>query len=169
MSLIKDDEFIVIHIDENSKINDTVGGPRTEYIQLKTITKEEQKLLDTPEEELVNRILDEIIQDVVEEFKKNDSNVITEQPRLQVNRESQTDVTYNNEEQVNGNIKMSIQELEELKSTEEYNEAIRQEEEPCLQHYRPRRRNQYRKTKLLNNKSDCLAGLKRFIKYVFNF
>ena len=169
MSLIKDDEFIVIHIDENSKINDTVGGPRTEYIQLKTITKEEQKLLDTPEEELVNRILDEIIQDVVEEFKKNDSNVITEQPRLQVNRESQTDVTYNNEEQVNGNIKMSIQELEELKSTEEYNEAIRQEEEPCLQHYRPRRRNPYRKTKLSNNKSDCLAGLKRFIKYVFNF
>ena len=79
MSLIKDDEFIVIHIDENSEINETVGGPPTEYIQMKTITKEEQQLLDTPEEELVNRILDEIIHDVVEEFKKNDSKIITEQ------------------------------------------------------------------------------------------
>lgn len=169
MSLIKDDEFIVIHIDENSEINETVGGPPTEYIQMKTITKEEQQLLDTPEEELVNRILDEIIHDVVEEFKKNDSKIITEQPRLQINRESQTDVTYNNEEQVDGNIKMSIQELEELKALEEYQEAIREEEEPCLQHYRPRRRNPYRRKKLPNNKSDCLAGLKRFIKYVFNF
>ena len=34
---------------------------------------------------------------------------------------------------------MSIQELEELKALEDYHEAIREEEEPCLKHYRPRR------------------------------
>tara|TARA_B100000161_G_scaffold258466_1_gene223451 strand:+ start:491 stop:1000 length:510 start_codon:yes stop_codon:yes gene_type:complete len=169
MSLIKDDEFVIIHIDENSEINELGKDTPTEYIQMKTLSMEEQKLLNTPGEELVNKILDEIIHDVVEEFKKNDSKVITEQPKLQINRESQTDVTYNNEEQVNGNIKMSIQELEELKAMEEYNEAIREEEEPCLQHYRPKRKNRYRRKKLPNNKSDCLAGLKRLIKYVFNF
>ncbi len=169
MSLIKDDEFVIIHIDENSEINELGKDTPTEYIQMKTLSMEEQKLLNTPGEELVNKILDEIIHDVVEEFKKNDSKVITEQPKLQINRESQTDVTYNNEEQVNGNIKMSIQELEELKAMEEYNEAIREEEEPCLQHYRPKRKNRYRRKKIPNNKSDCLAGLKRLIKYVFNF
>ena len=169
MSLIKDDEFVIIHIDENSEINELGKDAPTEYIQMKTLSMEEQKLLNTPGEELVNKILDEIIHDVVEEFKKNDSKVITEQPKLQINRESQTDVTYNNEEQVNGNIKMSIQELEELKAMEEYNEAIREEEEPCLQHYRPKRKNRYRRKKIPNNKSDCLAGLKRLIKYVFNF
>ena len=72
MSLIKDDEFVVIHIDENSQVNDSVGAPPTEYIQMRTFTPEEQELLNTPEEELVNRILDEIIQNVVEKFKTDD-------------------------------------------------------------------------------------------------
>lgn len=164
MSLIKDDEFVVIHINENSEVNDTIETSPSEYIEMKTITPEEQELLDTPEEELVNRILDEIIQDVVEKFKTEEEKIITEQPRLQINRESQTDLTYNNDEQLGGNIKMNIQELQ---AQEEY-ENILLEEEPCLQHYRPRRRNPHRRKRLINNKSDCLSGLKRFFKYIFN-
>ena len=168
MSLIKDDEFVVIHIDENSQVNDSVGAPPTEYIQMKTFTPEEQELLNTPEEELVNRILDEIIQDVVEQFKTDDKKIITEQPRLQINRESQTDLTYSNVEQGNNNITMSINELEERRAQEEYDEIIREEVEPCLQHYRPRRRNPHRRNNIPNNKSDCLSALKRFVKYIFN-
>lgn len=168
MSLIKDDEFVVIHIDENSQVNDSVGAPPTEYIQMKTFTPEEQELLNTPEEELVNRILDEIIQDVVEKFKTDDKKIITEQPRLQITRESQTDLTYNNDEQVGDNITLSINELEERRAQEEYGEIIREEEEPCLRHYRPKRRNPYRRKNMPNNKSDCLSGLKRFFKYILN-
>lgn len=168
MSLIKDDEFVVIHIDENSQVNDTVEAPPTEYIQMKTFTPEEQELLNTPEEELVNRILDEIIQDVVEEFKKKETTVITEQPRLQINRESQTELTYNNDEHVGGNITMSINEIQERHAQEEYEEMIREEEDLCLQHYKPKRKNPHRRTNIPNNKNDCLSALKRFVKYIFN-
>lgn len=166
MSLIKDDEFVVIHIDENCAINNICETLSTEYIQMKNFTPVEQELMNTPEEELIDTILDEIIQDVVEEFKKSDTNIITKQPKLQVNRESQTDLTYKDDEQFGSNITMSIHEIQ---AQEEFEDVLLEEEEPCLRYYKPKRKNPYRRKKLPNNKNDCLSGLKRFLKYIFNF
>lgn len=168
MSLIKDDEFVVIHLDENSEVNDSVETLPTEYIEMKTFTQEEQELLNTPQEELVNRILDEIIQDVVEKFRKNESAVITEQPRLKVKCKSQTDETYNSSVKRDGNIKLSINEEQDFQAQEEYEAIIREEEEPCLHHYKSKKRNHRKRKKMPSNKNDCLSGLKRFLKYVFN-
>lgn len=168
MSLIDDNEFIIIHIDENNE-NPEVS----EYIQMKEITSSSSSNSSESDKEniiindsnfenvmtdLVNSVIDDVIEEVVNEIIDN---TITKQPTM-LTRESQT------------NISLSINECEDENrqtlenydyKTSNYNE----EEEPCLYYYKKNNSNKNkRRYKRPRNKSDCFAGLKRFIRYIFN-
>lgn len=168
MSLKGDDEFIVIHVDENSEVSDT-----TEYVQMKIIKNSsfeyDKKSSDESTEKnamnLIEKVIDDVIDEIVTDITTKNIPIITKQP-TKTNTESQTNITYSihetNQEQDNVNL-----------DAPEY-ENIIDEEEPCLYHYKPtkkyryrnRHRNRNRKTPC--NKRDCLGGFTRFIKYIFN-
>jgi len=170
MSLKGDDEFIVIHIDENSEISEIANTK--EYIQMNTIkTSVQENNQNVNEEQLaidmIEKVIDEVLDDVMEELaadiaSKNILPIITEQP-TKINTESQTNITYSIHEtdKEQDNISLDDQEYENMIN----------EEEPCLYHYKPAKsfRNRNRNRNIPSNKSDCLSGLKRFIKYILHF
>ena len=191
MSLIKDDEFVIINIDENNEISDINGIIPTEYIQMNTIkynneqyTEElSDKIIDQIIDETIDRVIDETIDGVIDDAItnvinniNNNENQIIKNPIMKTS-ESQTDLSYSNYERKGDKIEINIKELNTIdhynktfSEEEEEAEAEAEAEKACLQHYKlKRKKKRHRKRNVPKNENDCLSGFKRFIKYIFNF
>ena len=161
MTLIDDNEFIIIHVDET---NEPQRTEPCEYIQMKQLNKPTEQDFFTAEKfenimgDLLDSVIEEVVDDIVNEIK---AKTITEQPKRD-SIESQTNISYSIQETDVDDVNMKI--LEEY----DYNMKYPPEEESCLHYYKPNKKYKKRKYKRPKNDNDCLNGFKRFFRYIFN-